>query len=482
MSALSMLPASTDFGWSEAQLGARAFSPRSSPMRMMSGGLLAADVLLVLIMACAAHLLRYGGMALSLEIAVTSVLAAVLLANVLTLTGCYGRLLNTGTISQITRALQGWCLVFTAMLIFAYLTKTSEQFSRVWVLTWFVLTMGGLVSARIWAATWLRHWRRMGKLARTVAVVDLDGRGVALAGRLMNGSAGEMQLLGVFVPVPDGLRRNGIENLLGLARLFRVDEVIIAAGDGVAREVDALTLRLGAIPTNVRLSPPTPAITVSPRDASLLYGQPMLTLSSRPLGDWSRVAKRIEDLLISIAAIVFVAPLLAVAALAVKLDSAGPILFRQKRLGFNNNVITVYKFRTMTHRGKEDDDVPQAKRIDPRVTRVGRVLRRTSVDELPQLINVFRGEMSLVGPRPHALAHNDQYSALIDGYLGRHRVQPGITGLAQVNGCRGETDTLEKMQRRVDYDLAYIDAWCLPLDFKILFLTIFTTLFDRNAY
>ena len=225
-----------------------------------------------------------------------------------------------------------------------------------------------------------------------------------------------------------------------------------------------------------------PDIAIAPREASLLFGQPMLTVYHRPLMGWSRVAKRAEDLVLSLAALVLLAPLMALVGILIKLDSPGPVLFQQERLGFNNNVIVVFKFRTMRHRSAPESDVPQARRGDPRVTRIGAILRRTSLDELPQLLNVLKGEMSLVGPRPHALAHNDQYAALINEYLGRHRVQPGITGWAQVNGLRGETATLDKMQRRVEHDLAYIDGWSLLLDLKILSLTAFLSVFDRNAY
>lgn len=473
-------PPLTAFAWSQAQRGARAFSPGSSPMTMMSGAVLAADLAVVLATSCLAYLLRHGPVAITLEVAAGTVLAAVLTANLLKMAGCYGPLLTARTTVQIARALQGWCLVFAALLAFAYLTKTSEQFSRAWVITWFLGAVAGLVIVRVWAAARMRHWRRMGKLARTLAVVDLDGRGAALARRMLEGSAGEMQLLGVFSPRAGS--RSGVKELLGLARLFRVDEVIVAVTDDVHHEVSAVLTQLGTIPTNVRLGLPMPALAVPPRDASLLFGQPVLTIYSRPLGDWSRVAKRVEDLVVSVLALVFIAPLVVLVAVAVKLDSPGPVLFRQRRLGFNNNVITVFKFRSMTHRAAADDDVAQARRTDPRVTRVGRILRRTSIDELPQLLNVLRGEMSLVGPRPHALAHNEQYAALIDGYLGRHRVQPGITGWAQVNGLRGETDTLDKMQRRVEHDLAYTADWSLALDIKILALTVFVTLFDRNAY
>ena len=209
---------------------------------------------------------------------------------------------------------------------------------------------------------------------------------------------------------------------------------------------------------------------------------PMLTIYRRPFTSWSRIVKRAEDMILGTAATVLLAPVMLLIAIAVKLDSPGPALFRQQRLGFNNNVITVFKFRTMKHRSAPETGVPQAQRGDPRVTRLGRILRRTSLDELPQLLNVLNGAMSLVGPRPHALAHNEQYAELIDDYLGRHRVQPGITGWAQVNGLRGETDTLDKMQRRVEFDLAYIDNWSVLMDLRIMVLTALSLVFDRDVY
>jgi putative colanic acid biosynthesis UDP-glucose lipid carrier transferase len=207
----------------------------------------------------------------------------------------------------------------------------------------------------------------------------------------------------------------------------------------------------------------------------------VLTVRQSSCTGINKFIKRVEDVVLASILLLLLSPLLLAVALAVKLSSPGPVLFRQKRLGFNNNVIEVLKFRSMVHR-PEEAGTPQATKQDPRITRIGRFLRRSSIDELPQLLNVLSGDMSLVGPRPHALAHNDQYAALIDNYLGRHRVQPGITGWAQVNGFRGETDTLDKMQRRVEHDLAYIDNWSILLDLRILLATAFSTAAYRNAY
>ncbi len=470
------------FTWSEAQAGARAFSPASDPVRLLGGGIAAADGVVVLLASAGAYLLRHGPLAFSQEVAAITLLAVVLTFNAMRLTGCYTRHVSASLAVQIGRALRGWTAVFVMLLILGYVTKTSVEFSRVWAIGWYFAVLVGVALVRIVAAAKVRQWRQRGKLARTVAVVDLTGSGEELARRLLRGSAGTMRLVGVFSPQPSAGRKNGVTDLVALARLFRIDEVIVAVSGEQDSETEAVVRRLGTIPTHVSLCPDMPKMAFKPIEAGLLFGQPVLTIYHRPLMGWNRLTKRTEDIVLCVLALILLAPLMAIVALLIKLDSPGPVLFRQKRLGFNNNVITVYKFRTMVHRTTPDVNVVQAQRNDARVTRIGRILRRTSIDELPQLLNVLRDDMSLVGPRPHALAHNDQYSALIDGYLGRHRVQPGITGWAQVNGLRGETDTLDKMQRRVEHDLAYIDGWSLFLDLRILFLTVFLTLFDRNAY
>jgi putative colanic acid biosynthesis UDP-glucose lipid carrier transferase len=479
---MTTAPPLATFTWSEAQAGARAVSPSSDPVKLLSGGVAAADAAVVLLSCAGAYLLRHGAAVPPLEITATALLAALLTINAMRLAGAYAWHAAASPVAQASRVAQGWSAVFVVLVILGYLTKTSDDFSRVWAITWYGAALAGLALVRFGAAAKMRRWRGRGRLVRTVAIVDLAGTGEELARRMLRSAAGEMRLVGVFSPQPAAERRNGVADLVALARLFRIDEVIVAVSGQDDAVADAVVRKLGTIPTNVRLCPEVPSMAIAPREATLLFGQPALTVYHRPLPGWSRVAKRVEDVVLSAVALVLLAPLLAAVALLVKLDSPGPVLFQQKRLGFNNNVITVLKFRTMRHRPEPEGDVPQAQRRDPRVTRVGAILRRTSLDELPQLLNVLRGEMSLVGPRPHALAHNDQYAALIDEYLGRHRVQPGITGWAQVNGLRGETATLDKMQRRVEHDLVYIDGWSLLLDLKILALTVITSVFDRNAY
>ncbi|MGI4942732.1 MAG: undecaprenyl-phosphate glucose phosphotransferase [Janthinobacterium lividum] len=470
------------YTWIEAQAGARAVSPGSSPVKLLGGAMAAADAAVVLVASIAAYLIRHGAVTMSEEVAVTTLLAAVLTVNSMALAGCYTRHVTAPLAAQVGRAMQGWSLVFVILLVVAYLAKVSDGFSRVWAVGWYVAVLFGIALVRTAAAAKVRQWRQRGKLARTVAVLDLTGTGDDLARRLLHSSVGEMRLVGVFAMQPATGRRNGIADLLAVSRLFRIDEVIIAASGAPGDLVDAAIRTIGTIPTHVRLCLDMPRTAATPLEAGLLYGEPVVTVYHRPMMGWSRVVKRAEDLVLTVVALIILAPLMCLIALLIKLDSPGPVLFRQARLGFNNNVITVYKFRSMLHRPSADTEVRQAQRNDPRFTRLGRFLRRTSLDELPQLFNVLQDGMSLVGPRPHALAHNDQYAALINGYLGRHRVQPGITGWAQVNGFRGETDTLEKMQRRVEHDLAYIDGWSLMLDIRILFMTVFSSSSQQNAF
>lgn len=475
--------------WGEAQADARALATNRNPLRLLMGAVGVADAVVVFALSLVAFVLRHGVEPIPLEVFLAAALGGVLTVNALSLSGAYSYAAHgkDGFATQSIRALQAWSVVFVFLVLVGYLAKTVTEYSRAWALLWYVSVAFGLTAVRAASATKLRRWRGRGRLASTVAIVDLCGRSEEFARRLARGGVREARLLGVFSDGTAGRHPSTVSDLIALSRLFRIDEVLVFVSGETTADLDPLLRLLGTIPTNVRLCPALPRLAYAPiRDAGLVHGIPALTVHRRPLGDWNSVIKRCEDLVLGGVATVLLTPVMLAVALLVKLDSPGPVLFRQARQGFNNNVITVLKFRTMVHRPEPERpeperDVPQAKRDDARVTRIGRLLRRTSLDELPQLLNVLRGEMSLVGPRPHAVAHNRLYAGQIDAYLGRHRVQPGITGWAQVNGLRGETDTLDKMQRRVEYDLAYIDNWSVLLDLKILVLTAISVVFDRDA-
>jgi len=260
-----------------------------------------------------------------------------------------------------------------------------------------------------------------------------------------------------------------------------VRDVIFSLPDS---KPDALKRAIGVVSeyaVNIHVFPDAPSMYFGNK-VNLVNGLPVVTLSRRPLSSFQSAVKRCVDVAASGTLIVLLLPLLILIALAIKLDSKGPVLFRQSRHGYNNQPFQILKFRSMHPASEPVQAIIQAKRNDSRVTRVGRFLRRTSLDELPQIFNVLRGDMSLIGPRPHAVQHHAQYCDLVHGYRQRHRVKPGITGWAQVSGFRGETDTLDKMSRRINHDLYYIDNWSLGFDIKILFMTLVLGFINRNAY
>jgi undecaprenyl-phosphate galactose phosphotransferase/putative colanic acid biosynthesis UDP-glucose lipid carrier transferase len=265
------------------------------------------------------------------------------------------------------------------------------------------------------------------------------------------------------------------------ARRRSASEIILAVAWADTHRIDLVREQLRRLPVSVRLLPDRSVVALTSRNASWVMHAYAIELQRAPLDDFERLVKRGFDLVIACTALVLLAPLLTITAIAIKLDSSGPVIFKQRRRGFNEKKFYIYKFRTM--RVTEDGpDIVQAKRSDSRITRIGRVLRESSIDELPQLMNVIKGDMSLVGPRPHAVAHDDEYGRIIANYAMRHHVKPGITGLAQVHGCRGETPQTEHMAKRIELDIAYINRWSIILDIKILCRTFFEVLNSRNAY
>ena len=265
-----------------------------------------------------------------------------------------------------------------------------------------------------------------------------------------------------------------------------VDHVFVALPWSARKRLAAVIEQLALMPVRISLVPESLGFDFPVRAIKYINKAPTLVVLERPLTGWSHLFKWIEDRLVSAGVLIFVSPLFLLLAIAIKLDSRGPVFFKQKRYGFNNNQFEVWKFRTM-YIGESDSNAPmrQATQDDPRVTRLGRFLRKSSLDELPQFINVFLGDMSIVGPRPHAVVHTyqgQQLEDIIDSYVARQRVKPGITGWAQVNGWRGETDTVEKIKKRVEFDLYYIENWSILFDLWIIVKTISVIFQDDNAY
>jgi len=277
-----------------------------------------------------------------------------------------------------------------------------------------------------------------------------------------------------------------VDDLVAYARRTKLDLVVFTLPISAERRILQMLSKLWILPIDIRLSAHMSKLRLRPRSYSYIGALPVLDVIDKPIADWDLVLKWLFDKIVGTALLILLAPVLIAAAIAVKLDSKGPILFRQKRYGFNNELIEVFKFRSMYVEATDAGAAKLVTKDDPRVTRGGRLIRKTSIDELPQLLNVvFKGNLSLVGPRPHALhakAENRLYDQVVDGYFARHKVKPGITGWAQINGWRGETDTSEKIQRRVEHDLYYIENWSVFFDLYILATTPLALLKSENAY
>jgi len=447
------------------------------------------DVAIVVVASLVAYWLRHGTFDLPESYLVALILGAALTAQYFHLARLYelDNLLRLTT--QLGRLLASWLAVIVTLLAIAFVTKTSQQYSRTFILLWVPLTFLGFLTLRIVVAIALTRLRDHGELTCNVVLFGAGEYGQRLARHLRDSREANLRIVGIFdrrhTRVPDEIAGvpvlGGVEELMAFVRDNRVDEIIIALPWRAGGNLLELAQTLKSVPVDVKWCPETLAFEMPVRQLSMVADVPMITVFERPIHGWNRIAKAIEDRVGAVLILVAFSPLWALIVLAVRLDSPGPALFRQKRYGFNNNEITVLKFRTM-RAVPDDENVPQAQRDDPRVTRVGRFLRRSSLDEMPQIFNVLRGEMSLIGPRPHAVAHNIKYQALIDQYLSRHRVKPGITGWAQVNGLRGETTTAEHMRRRVEHDLYYIDNWSLLFDLRILALTLLVGFVSKNAY
>lgn len=284
---------------------------------------------------------------------------------------------------------------------------------------------------------------------------------------------------------PEGLDVAGeIDDLLAAAYARQIDDIVIALPQGADQRISHIVRKLERTPCNVHIvthlaSELIPA--TRPHSVSKIGPVGLIDVKERPLADWAPLVKRAEDIIVASIGLLISLPLLAIAIVAIKLESSGPAFYRQRRRGLNRAVIEMFKLRTLTVT-ESDDQVRQVTEGDSRVTRVGRILRRTSIDELPQLWNVLRGEMSVVGPRPHALVHDEQFSTMIEEYANRHQVKPGITGLAQVKGLRGKTETIDQIKDRVEQDMAYVNSWSLWLDLKIIARTLVIVLSGKNAH
>jgi putative colanic acid biosynthesis UDP-glucose lipid carrier transferase len=388
--------------------------------------------------------------------------------------------------SGLAHLAAGWVTLLAGLAVIIYLSDSGNMFATEIILKWallgFIAQAIAFVPLRYFA---MMHSRKLHR-ERTAIIVGSSARAYELAERLH--ASNRIPLIGMVPSAPEDQTRDGRFPVLGklpdissITEQYGVRRVYIAVTLEEMARIEQLYLGLLDMSVDVVWVPDFGNMPLLNQSIAQIDQLPAIYLNEAPLSSHPAAAfsKTLIDRSVALLAILALSPLLIGTAIAVKLSSPGPVFFRQPRHGWNGGVIQIFKFRSM--RVHDDSVVKQATRDDNRVTAVGRFIRRTSIDELPQLFNVLRGEMSLVGPRPHAVTHNDYYSDKILAYMARHRIKPGITGLAQVTGHRGETETLEKMQQRVEQDLAYINNWSLWLDIKILIKTPFT-LFSRNIY
>ena len=387
-----------------------------------------------------------------------------------------------------------WAMTFLIVAAAMVLAKVSDNYSRLWLGTWFVVGLGCVLLGRVGLAAFVAAQMRQGKFERRTAIVGGGPDAEALIRALDASGDGSIRIVGVFDDRGDaradtvvaGYPKLGtVADLVAYARRSPVDLVVFTIPISAETRILQMLAKLWVLPIDIRLSAHATKLRLRPRAYSYLGTVPLLDVFDRPLADWDVVAKAAFDRSVGLALCLALSPVMLAVALAVRLTSPGPILFRQKRHGFNNEPIDVLKFRSMYVDQCDHAASKQVTRADPRVTPVGRFIRKTSLDELPQLFNVVRGNLSLVGPRPHALgakAANTLYDQVVDGYFARHKVKPGMTGWAQINGWRGETDTNEKLQRRVEHDLHYIENWSIAFDLQILLTTPFALLKTENAY
>ncbi|MFM0552066.1 undecaprenyl-phosphate glucose phosphotransferase [Paraburkholderia sediminicola] len=383
----------------------------------------------------------------------------------------------------------GWIAVQVCGLVMLFLLHRAASVSRLWCVSWTVIAAATLVGSRLVVHEVLGRMRRGGRNLRMVAVAGAGAHRDGVIANIMGSPDAGFRAVATFDTRQDsGSELTGLPSFRRLrefadwVRREQIEEVWLALPMSEEDTVLRILEEFSGDLVNLRFIPDVRSLVMFDRNVVDLIGAPAINLMASPMTPYALVQKAVFDRLFASVALLALLPVMLSIAVAVKVTSKGPVLFTQRRKGADGRVFRIYKFRSMREHVARPGVVRQATRGDPRVTRVGAFLRRTSLDELPQFLNVLRGEMSAVGPRPHAIEHDDEYRGVVDGYIHRYRIKPGITGWAQVNGFRGETDRIEKMQARVEHDLYYLRNWSFGLDMRIVFATVVRGLRHRNAY
>jgi putative colanic acid biosynthesis UDP-glucose lipid carrier transferase len=394
-----------------------------------------------------------------------------------------------GKLAAAVDITNSWLALITILWFCGYATDSLHYFDTDVLITWGVATPLIQWSSVVLGQYIIKHRASLPQARRRVIVVGAGALGVKVT-RAMDGRVDHTsEFVGYFDDRtdsrihPDALPHvlGGLKDIASYVYAHGVHEVYITLPLGSQPRILELLESLQGTTASLYFVPDVFGISIIQGRLQDVNGVPVVGICETPFTGTNELVKRISDIVLGTIILVLISPILAILAIGVKLSSPGPVIFKQKRNGLDGEEIVVYKFRSM--RVMDNGTVvKQATKDDPRITKFGAFIRKTSLDELPQFINVLQGRMSIVGPRPHAVAHNEEYRKLIKAYMVRHKVKPGITGWAQVNGYRGETETIDKMQARIEYDLEYLRNWSLGLDLQIIVRTIRLVLFDRNAY
>jgi putative colanic acid biosynthesis UDP-glucose lipid carrier transferase len=400
-----------------------------------------------------------------------------------------GAQLTSARLSAVADVLFRWLVLLAVMLAIGYVTQSLTDYPRRIFITWALVTPVALILSTL-AMHEVMHRILMGAFDnRTAIFAGYNNSSLELARRLKNNPAMRLEVSGFFDDrsgdrlgvEPDATLIGSLTDLAQYVKEHGTDVIFIALPIRHLKRVMDLLDDLRDTTASIYYVPDVFVFDLIQARSGEIHGIPVVAMCETPFYGYRGVTKRLTDICLSVVILLLFLPLLLLIAVVVKLSSPGPVIFKQRRYGLDGLEIAVYKFRTMTVT-EDGAQIRQASKTDSRITPIGRILRRASLDELPQLINVLQGRMSLVGPRPHAVAHNEEYRKLIKGYMVRHKVLPGITGLAQVSGCRGETSRLEDMEARVNFDLEYLRRWSPMLDIKIILLTAVKVFRDDNAY
>ena len=399
----------------------------------------------------------------------------------------YSRWRNGKILAYALDTFIGWSIIVAILLLLGYATKLSYQFSEQVILTWFIVTPLALLASHLTVSLIADKLRNKGKL-RSAVIVGANETSLKMASRIAEFPYLMIDILGYFDGRDDsriqkgvGSRLGGIADVASYARKHNIEMIFISLPMTVQPRIREILDDLHDTTASIYFLPDVYVFDLMQARFNNVGGIPVVAICESPFSGIDSVVKNASDFVFAFFILLLLSPLMLGIALAVKLTSPGPAIFKQRRYGLNGEEIIVYKFRSM--RVSEDGQkIEQAQKNDPRITKIGAFLRRSSLDELPQFINVLQGRMSIVGPRPHAVAHNELYRKLIKGYMLRHKVKPGITGWAQVNGFRGETEVLEKMQARIEFDLDYMQNWSIWFDSWIIIRTVWVVLRRDNAY